>query len=561
MIFHTGRYKLLVSVNSKERTKLIHSRLLFTFLAITIVIPATLLTYPTPTYASNISITPAAGIVGTTVHIDGNGFSGRLGTVSWDNQTTLTKIPINDAGELSFDFKIPTDYKGSHIIKITDDSNWTNSTASSAITILPSISIFPSASRSYSLITVIGNGFSRLEKDIKITWDKTVLPVSATANLLGAWSVTLEPPPDKGEYYISAFSSSTDASEIGEHKFIAGPFATMQPNSGPVGTEISIEAYGFRASEDGVTITLDNQIILCNLIAGTDGVLHTTLNIPPATQGHHLVGVFGSDFTPKGVIPAMDFNVVPNIELSPASGNKGTKVTINGTGFVKGELISLNFEGTSLNTNAIADDNGSFTSSFISPQSAVKENKVRAKGTNNNSAETLFVIEQVTPPAPTLIFPGQGDELHAFDSTGAVFLGAATQLFQMASFQDSKQPGISLSNVKFNWSDSNTQGEITYTLEIANGSDFSSPAISKSGLRESEYTLSKNDKLTIGSHSWRVVAEDNMGNQGTWSTPQEFEVIPMSNQVLIMALVILFVFIGAVASLGTILWRRHRSRR
>ena len=540
---------------------MIHSRLLFTFLAILIVIPAMLLTFPTPSYASNISVTPTSGTVGAVVHIDGNGFSGRLGTVYWDDQTTLTKIPINDAGELSFDFKVPTDYRGSHIIKITDDSNWTNSTASAAITILPSISIFPSASRSYSSIMVIGKGFSRLEKDIRITWDKTVLPVSATANLLGVWSVTLEPPTDKGEYYIGAFSGSTDASEIGEQKFIAGPFATMQPNSGPVGTEITIEGYGFRTSEDGVTITLDNQIILCNLIAGTDGVLHTTLNFPPATQGHHLVGVFGSDFTPKGVIPTMDFNVVPNIELMPASGNKGTKVTVTGTGFVKGEIITLNFEGASINTNATADDNGSFTSSFITPQSTVKENKVTATGTNDNSAEALFVIEHVIPPSPTLVFPGQGDKLEAFDSIGAVFLGAATQLFRMASFRNSKQPGISLSNVKFNWSDSNTQAKITYTLEIANGVDFSAPATIKEGLTESEYTLSRDDMLTIGRHSWRVMAEDDIGNQGMWSDAVEFDVIPMSNKVLILSLVFPLIFIGAMAALATIMWRRYKSTR
>ena len=231
-----------------------------------------------------------------------------------------------------------------------------------------------------------------------------------------------------------------------------------------------------------------------------------------------------------------------------------------GNGWYIGGIVR-DFEGASINTNATADDNGSFTSSFITPQSTVKENKVTATGTNDNSAEALFVIEHVIPPAPTLVFPGQGDKLEAFDSIGAVFLGAATQLFRMASLRNSKQPGISLSNVKFNWSDSNTQAKITYTLEIANGVDFSAPATIKEGLTESEYTLSRDDMLTIGRHSWRVMAEDDIGNQGMWSDAVEFDVIPMSNKVLILSLVFPLIFIGAMAALATIMWRRYKSTR
>ena len=538
------------------------SKVLLVFLAIIIVLPFIFMASPVPVHASNISIGPASGTISTSIHINGNGFSGRLATIYWDNQIILSKVPISETGELTFDLQVPPACKGSHTIKITDDSNWTSSTASATFTVLPGITIFPRIGWPYTSITVTGNGFACFEKDIKVTWDKTVLPISAAANQFGIWSINFEAPESaKGEYYISAFSSSTDASEIGEHKFIVGPFAKMQPSSGPVRTEITIEGFGFRTSEDGITITWDNQIILCNLIAGTNGVFDTTLNIPPATQGLHLVGVFGSDFTPKGIIPDMDFNVVPNIQLQPPSGNKGTRVSVNGTGFIKGEAVTLSFEGTSLNINIVADDKGSFSIGFDAPQSAVKENKVKAIGTTGNSAETLFIIDKVTPPAPSLVSPTQGAELEVFDSVGDVFLGTAKQLIRIISFRNSEQRKLGPSDIKFDWSDIKVQGKTTYTLEIANGNDFLSPAVLKKELVDSEYTLSRDDILTIGSYTWRVMAVDDIGNEGLWSDADEFEVIPMSNQVLIMSLVIPLVSIGVMVGLATITWRRYKARR
>lgn len=537
-----------------------HSKVLLTFSAIIFVLPLILLASPVPVHAANIAVSPSSGTVSASVHVSGDGFSGRSATIYWDQKVILRMIPISDTGELEFDFQVPTACRGSHTIRITDDSNWTSSTASTTFTVLPGIEIFPQVGNPYSSITVIGNGFSCFERDIKVTWDKTALPVPTTANNFGAWSISFNAPETaKGEHYISAFSGSTEASEIGEHKFIVGPFAKIDSSSGPVGTEVEMQGFGFRTSEDGITITWDNQIIVCNLIAGTDGVLDTKLNIPPTTQGHHLLGLFGSDFTPKGIIPDMSFNVIPNIQLQPASGNKGTKVTINGTGFSKDETITFSFEGADLNTNVIADSKGSFNTFFITPQSSTKDNNVKAVGTAGNSAETIFIIDKVTPPAPVLVSPQQGAKLALFGSVGDVLLGTAKQLLGIISFQNSNKRGFGPPSVSFDWSDVKVQGKTSYTLEIANTNDFSSPAVLKKGLINSEYDLSKDDTITLGSYSWRVRAVDDIGNEGLWSEANKFEVIPMSNSVLILSLVIPLVFISGMAILGIMIWRRHRA--
>ena len=533
----------------------------FLFLSSTVIFTLVFLASPASVYAASTTIVPASGTVGTSIQVTGSGFAGRLATIHWDDQILLNKVPISETGEINCNIKVPSACRGNHIIKITDDSNWASSTASSTFTVSPSITIFPRVGRLYSPVTVIGYGFACFEKDIKVTWNDTALPISADANHLGIWSIIFDAPePTKGEYYISAFSNSTSTSEIGEHKFIIGPFAKVEPASGPVGTEIRIDGFGFRTSEDGITITWDNQIILCNLIAGTDGVFNTTLNIPPSTQGHHLIGVFGSDFTPKGIVPDNDFIVVPNIDLQPTSGNKGTKATVHGTGFTSDETITLSFEGNPIDAKASADSMGSFSIAFEVPQSSIKTNKIEAVGNAGNSAEAIFIIEKIAPVAPTLLAPKEGAELEIYDSIGAVFIGTAKRLIEIVAFRNSKQQGFGSPKANFDWSDVNTEDKVSYTLHIANGNDFSSQVLIKEGLANSEYTLSKEDTLAKGSYRWRVKTVDDIGNESPWSEIREFEMIPMSNQVLIMSLIIPILFIGAILATGILIWRRQRRK-
>ena len=553
---------MLPAIKSSEKAELMHSKVLSVLLALAVTLPLILLVSPAPVYAVNISVVPASGTVGTSIQISGNGFSGRLATIHWDDQIALSEIPISETGELTCDLKVPPASKGDHIIKITDDSNWTASTASTTFTVFPGITTSPRVGRTYARVTVIGNGFAAFENDIRVTWAGTALPTSATANNLGTWSINFDIPETKrGEHFIGAFSNSTDASEIGEHRFIVAPFARVEPTSGPVGTEITIDGFGFRTGEDGITITWDGEIILCNLVGGTDGSWSTTLNIPPCTKGYHTIGVYGSSFTPKGIVPDTDFNVVPHIGLQPTSGNKGTKVTINGAGFANGETMTLNFEGMTIDAKAIADNTGSFSAAFEVPQSRVKNNKVQATGSAGNSAEAMFITEKIAPLTPTLLSPQQGAKLEIFNSVGDVFLGPAKSLIGIITFKDYRQQGFGSPISTFDWSDVNAAGKASYTLQISRGDDFSSQVLLKENLLDSEYTLSQNDISTKGLYSWRVKAVDDIGNESQWSDVRKFDLILMSNQALILSITIPILLIAAILAAGMLAWRKHKTIR
>jgi hypothetical protein len=199
---------MLPTIKSSKKTELMHSKVLSLLLALTVTLPLILLVSPAPVYAVNISVVPTSGTVGTSIQISGNGFSGRLATIHWDDQIALSKIPISETGELTCNLKVPPACRGDHIIKITDDSNWTASTASATFTVFPGITTSPRVGRIYARVTVIGNGFAAFENDIRVTWDGTALPTSATANNLGTWSINFDIPETKrGEHFIGAFSN------------------------------------------------------------------------------------------------------------------------------------------------------------------------------------------------------------------------------------------------------------------------------------------------------------------------------------------------------------------
>jgi hypothetical protein len=532
------------------------SKFLSLFLVLTTILSMILMASPAPVYAVGITVAPTSGTVGTSIQINGNGFSGRLATIHWDNQIVLTKIPISETGELKCIVKVPPACRGDHDIKITDDSNWTASTASTTFTVLPSIKTPSSVGRNAS-VTVIGNGFAASEKGIRVTWDGTVLPTSTIANNLGTWSINFNvPETNKGEHFIGVFNNS----EIGEHRIIVAPFAKVEPTSGPVGTEIRIDGFGFLTGEDGITITWDGEIILCNIVGGTDGSWSAGLNIPPCTKGYHIIGVYGSSFTPKGIVPDTAFEVIPNIELQPPSGNKGTKVTVNGSGYASDEVITLNFEDNSLNTKIVADNAGSFSAAFETPQSTIKNNRVQAVGSAGSSAEAIFTIEKITPLAPILLSPEQGTKLEIFKSVGDIFIRPAKSLVGIIAFRDSGQQGLGSTIATFDWSDVDAKGKISYTLQISRSDDFSSQVLLKENLPDSEYTLPQNDIATKGLYSWRVKAVDDIGNESQWSNIWKFDLILVSNQALIISITITILLIAIMLAAVILTWRKHKTR-
>ena len=538
---------------------------LFGVLALIIILlPLLLLVFlPVPVKAAtSININPVSGAIGVSVLINGDGFAGRLATIYWDEKGIAQKVPISEAGKLTYSFNVPVACKGGHVIKITDDSNWASSSALITFDVLPQIKIFPPIGLVWGNIIVSGDGFAANENDIRITWDVSVLPgrLGFTADWLGRWNATFDvpQPATKGNHFVGAFGSKTTVDEVAKASFILAPVAKGEPVSGPPGTEIMISGIGFRIGEDGITITYDGEIIKCNIVAEYDGSWKTDLSIPASTKGRHKIGIYGSSFTPVGVVPGIDFEVIPQINLQPALGNKGTKVTVTGTGFAKGEAVTINFDAIKV-ISAIADNSGSFDAILVVPQIKGKEHVVAATGSSGSSAQANFVMEKLQPSAPQLLSPVQGARLEIFGSFGDVIFGTARYLVGVFDYlRGSKQKSLRPALTTFTWTKPAEPSKVSYVFQIARTHDFSSPVLVKEGLVSSSYTLSRDDVLIPGDYNWRVKAVDDIGNESEWSEVWKIGVISISNRILIISLVSLVLVIVALV-FGMLTWRVNRS--
>ncbi len=103
----------------------------------------------------------------------------------------------------------------------------------------------------------------------------------------------------------------------------------------------------------------------------------------------------------------------PNITLSPASGAPSSTVTVNGTGFIGSESITINFDATQIGSTTAAS-NGAFTTNFAVPNTAQTNNHtVQAVGSTNDSATASFLV-----PAnwPTIGFDALQDHFNAVEN-------------------------------------------------------------------------------------------------------------------------------------------------
>jgi hypothetical protein len=85
---------------------------------------------------------------------------------------------------------------------------------------------------------------------------------------------------------------------------------------------------------------------------------------------------------------------------------------------------------------------------------------------------------------------------------------------------------VSDSTPAFDWTDASDHCAVTYTLELDDNPDFSSPAMSKTGLTASAYTSATAEALAEGTYYWRVKAVDGIGNETAWTDAWALTIAP-----------------------------------
>ena len=357
----------------------------------------------------------------------------------------------------------------------------------------------------------------------------------------------------------------------------AGASVTVDPLSGPVGTQVTVGGTGFNSN---ATVTLKfNGADAGSTPASTGASGNFTLKfiVPASSSGDHKI-----ELTDGTNVASQNFVVTPAALLNPQSGYAGTRISVSGSGFSANGTANISFDNVSVQKTPIGPD-GSFASSFDAPPKIAGTYIVRIiDGENSREvgfavitsvsmnpvtspAAPGFVGEQITVggvgfvPGKTLTINYDGQQIgtgpvsqdsnfsvafivppskagqHTVTVSDGVNIIALK--FHMESTPPAaptlKRPSLGTSQkaqTTFEWTAVGDPSGVNYELQIATTPDFSSSSVvlDKSGLNATSYTLPPEEKLKPISRTknyfWRVDAEDGASNVGTWSNTSYFTV-------------------------------------
>ncbi len=504
---------------------------------------------PSRAYATSISLDPSSGKTGAQITITGDGFIGKVATIYWDEKKLIQNVPVSKSGEINYNFNVPPSSKGMHTVKVTDDSNWSNITASSSFTVSPNISCEPPWGKINSRIYIFGYGFASNEGGIRFTWEGNPLTKSPVqADKMGSWSAQFDVPnTPKGEYIIRALSDSTGPGEVPDYIFTVSPFCKSTPASGPVGTKITITGVGFRPGEDGITITWDGPIIDTNIVAEPNGSFSFVITVPPSTMGRHILGIYGSSFTPIGIVPDLEFEVTPGIQLTPSNVINNKDLKIEGNGFNAEEIIAIKYDRLATGATATTDAKGNFSLTIKAPSRPGKVHTVEAAGNKGGVAQASYTSGSLPPPTLQLLSPGPGATIYGYtsviDAISGVFKSPGS-LFGIGPAPQQSGPGTSIAVLS--WAPDEAQAGLKYSLQISRTQDFTSLSVQKDDIAGTSFNLLSSTLPNSGTYYWRVRAVNDAGDVGPWSNSWRFDSSSASPLVLAIIFTIIVLLLAII---------------
>jgi hypothetical protein len=246
-----------------------------------------------------------------------------------------------------------------------------------------------------------------------------------TASTAGNHTINFTvPETTKGTYNVSLTSEAYD--ELATAEFTVFPAISINPTEGPVGMEVTLRGYGFKAQDIRVTLFQDGvkKGEEKTGAANAAGSWNLTYNIPATPGGGY---TFVVEFEESGVwydLVGKNFTVTPEIS-APSSGKVGQTIEVSGTGFaseeedieisfcgkVEEEDIVISFCGKVVETNTpiVADENGSWEAIIVIPPLPRGTHTIDASGNSTVASDVpdvKFTVAAGILVKPSLAYVG-----------------------------------------------------------------------------------------------------------------------------------------------------------
>ena len=321
-------------------------------LVVTLILSLLLMAVPAlPVHATNdITVSPASGKVGDTIIISGTNF-----TPSTDASEKWARVIFAQTSALV------GQYIDTNVTTYEEVAN-----------------------------TLIGEEYSSTEGDFNVTF-------TVPATLSDGSIVTTV---TSGTYYVYVTLYGATLIKSVSTFTVASGALTISPTSGPVDTAVRIVGTGFVAST-AISITYDGTAVLIDsgsAITGTDGSLDSYIYIPEGVSGARTITV-----TVGSSEVTATFTVVPDILITPQSGEAGKTVLVSCTGFARRAVPIIYFNAYPVETQSpvIADTSGTFSASFLVPEGLTAGVYQVEADDGDNLAVASFTLNVAPPIEPT----------------------------------------------------------------------------------------------------------------------------------------------------------------
>ncbi|MEA3253529.1 MAG: hypothetical protein U9Q17_01115, partial [Chloroflexota bacterium] len=294
-----------------------------------------------------------------------------------------------------------------------------------------------------------------------------------------------------GEHSITVTDESGSEDEA---VFTVKPEITAVITKGPGGYTVTLKGGGFAGNSQVAISFEDNEVIEDE--TGKYGSFEVTFPVPVESSGSYEVEAEDEDKNSDRT----KFTIAGVITISPENSNAGSQVTVSGSGFKPYTSVSISYAddaGPAVVASSTSDAQGSFSTAFTIPESKHGAHIISATD-GSNTGTAMFTMESTPPSTPLPLAPETGDRTKP--------------------------------EARFDWDAVNDPSGVSYTLQIAIDAEFSESSIvlEKTGLLQSEYTLSEEENLEPTDkempYYWRVMAVDGAANEGTASEPVSFSV-------------------------------------
>lgn len=346
-----------------------------------------------------IALLPSYGGAGTTITVNGGGFSPNE-TVNVYFQITQNGI-VTTTTDLTGAFSVQLATSRTYKHNITYYVHAVNSSgtehARAQFTFEPAQISLDQQNVTYGTpFAIYGNNFWANET-VTIYWNYhqrgQQIAGTATADKFGTFTVNMTTPsdPNLGNVTVAAIGATsglqatTTASEQGA--------VIVKPSQGPLGTTIHINTGGFDAHEM-VTIRFGGMNI-ATASANASGAVHTTavITINPDSNTIQAVG------ETSGLTFDTTFTIIPNLSINPTSGTSGTKITVTGQNFQNDNLVEIYWydpsTGSSTRLTAVWTSGTSFTTTVIAPSGLISGNTyyVQAYNEGGPTVQAAFIAQ------------------------------------------------------------------------------------------------------------------------------------------------------------------------